>query len=235
MNIITESLSGLLELFLPTGCALCKSTLCRGEQYVCIACSRRLERTNFHRDPDSPAAQRFWGKIDVEHVGCLGFYRHGMPLSRAILEFKYAYSPHTARALGSFYGIELRRDGWAELIDAIIPVPIHITRRLRRGYNQTELFARGLGKELGKPVLTDVLVKALRTKSQTRSSRHERIDQFEQLRDSFRVRRPERIEGLRLLLVDDVLTTGTTLEACAATLQAAAEVKISLVTIAFTE
>ena len=157
------------------------------------------------------------------------FYRKGSGYEQLIHRFKYQGKAALSTALGHWFGEELRRSGLYGDIDLILPVPLHPLRRIKRGYNQSEALARGIGAVLHKKVSAGHLVRRVHNPSQTH---RDSTDRWENVAGIFGIRRPERLHGKHLLLVDDVLTTGATLESCADTIRKAVpECRLSAVTL----
>ncbi|MDL5048575.1 ComF family protein [Oscillatoria amoena NRMC-F 0135] len=145
-------------------------------------------------------------------------------------ELKYNSQPEIGRMLGRVYGIDLVQSGVARGVDAIVPVPLHTWKMQRRGYNQSEEFAKGLGESMNIPVESNVIARVTNTETQTRKSR---LKRWENVRDVFVIPNRSSIEGRHVLLVDDVITTGATIEACGHALFDAGCATVSAVSIAF--
>ncbi|MEG1585734.1 MAG: phosphoribosyltransferase family protein [Bacteroidales bacterium] len=221
----------LRTLFFPRKCLMCANTLSGDETCFCRHCLPRLPRTRFDKQPDNPAEQLFFGKCEIERVACFCYFEKGGTFRNAIHQFKYHDSPKTAFRLGALYAREIAPE-WSDPIDLLIPVPLHWYKQLQRGYNQSEWIARGLASVWHKPIRTDILSKRQNTSTQTRKSIY---DRYRNTAQAFRLRSTTPLAGKHILLVDDVLTSGSTLEACAQALQAAEGIKISILTLGFAE
>lgn len=224
-------LADCLSLFFPQACLACSQQLTAGEAHLCTTCRVELPYTDYHRHlPDpSPLDRRFWGRLPVQHVlSYLHFLRHGRT-QQLLHQLKYRGQRHVGHALGRLYGAELAATALAPEIDLIVPVPLHPRKLARRGYNQAEAFSAGLGEALGRPSRGEALRRTTHTASQTRKSRTER---WQNVATVFEVADPAAVAGRHVLLVDDVLTTGATLEACGHALLAAGARAISIATIA---
>ncbi|MEG1903495.1 MAG: phosphoribosyltransferase family protein [Bacteroidales bacterium] len=227
-----KTLHKLRSLFFPNNCLMCGTLLANQEDCFCLHCAAKLPRTHFHRQPGNPAEQLFYGKCDIERAVSFCYFEKGSRFRKVIHQFKYNDSPRTAFRLGAFYAQELSRTHWQLPVDLIHPVPLHWSKQLKRGYNQSEWIARGLAKTWQKPLHTHITRKQLSTTSQTRKSLY---DRYLNTQGSFRLCEPTLLTGKHILLVDDVLTSGSTLEACAHAIHQAAGVKISILTLGFAE
>ena len=199
---------------------MCDTPLSGDEESVCRFCLPDLPVTRFHLTPDNRAEQLFFGKADIHRCACFCFYRKGDRFRELIHEFKYHDNRKAAYRIGLLYGKMLKNDGWHTPIDQIIPVPLHPLKRIKRGYNQSEWIARGIASVWNIPVLTRVLTKKKVTSTQTKKSLFER---HLNTHDTFHTKAEALTDGMHILLVDDVLTSGSTLTACAISIQAAAD------------
>lgn len=210
-----QLLDDLLNLFYPRLCAGCGENLVDGEDHICTRCLWGLHRTGFHNERDNAVEKLFWGKVDIRYGASLAYYHKESRLQQMIFKLKYHGEKEVGLVLGAELGLDLRQSPFAE-IDAVIPVPLHPRRLKQRGYNQSEWIARGVSQTMRKPVDNKSLRRAVATQTQTKKNRFER---FQNVSNIFQVTSPGDIEGRHVLLVDDVITTGSTLEACAAALK----------------
>lgn len=227
-------LTDLLALFFPHACSACQEPLVAGEHHLCTACRAELPYTDYHLLPtdQNPLARRFWGKLPVAHtLSYLRFLRHGR-VQHLLHQLKYQGQEGVGKALGQLYGAELATAGLAPTFDLIVPVPLHRRKLARRGFNQADAFAEGLAAALPCTWSATALRRTEYTDSQTRKSRTER---WQNVATVFEVAKPQEVAGRHILLVDDVLTTGATLEACGAALLAAGASQLSIATIACAE
>jgi ComF family protein len=227
-------LADFFGLFFPQACLACQEPLVAGEQHLCTTCRTELPYTDYHLLPpaQNPLSRRFWGKLPVVHtLSYLRFLRHGR-VQHLLHQLKYQGQQEVGKVLGQLYGAELASAGLGPEFDLIVPVPLHRRRLARRGYNQADAFAAGLAAALLCPWSATALLRTEHTASQTRKNRAER---WQNVASVFEVARPEEIVGRHILLVDDVLTTGATLEACGAVLLAAGARQVSIATIASAE
>ncbi|MGI4873993.1 MAG: ComF family protein [Janthinobacterium lividum] len=224
-------LANFWALFFPRPCLACTEPLVSGEQHLCTTCRAELPYTDYHLLPlaENPLARRFWGKLPVAYtLSYLRFLRHGR-VQQLLHQLKYQGQQQVGVALGQLYGAELQAAGLHTTFDVVVPVPLHRRKLARRGYNQADAFAEGMAQALSCPRAADALRRTEHTASQTRKSRTQR---WQNVATVFEVAQPQAIAGRHILLVDDVLTTGATLEACGAALLAAGARAVSIATIA---
>ncbi|RSK43692.1 ComF family protein [Hymenobacter rigui] len=229
--LLPAVLSDFVGLLFPRVCLACQEPLARGEDHICTSCRAQLPYTDYHRLPteQNPLARRFWGKLPVQHtLSYLRFQKHGR-VQHLLHQLKYRGQQEVGRILGRWYGQELTEAGLRASFDLIVPVPLHTRKLAQRGYNQADSFAEGLAAGLGVVWKAEALRRTTYTNSQTRKNRMQRWENVETV---FEVAKPELVRGQRILVVDDVLTTGATLEACAAVLLAAGALEVSIATIA---
>ena len=222
-------INGLLNLLYPPLCVVCGRNLIAGEEHLCSACLYALPRTRFHSERQNPVCERFWGKLPFEKATAAFHYQKESHMQLLMESFKYKSNRQLAFYLGSYAGIQLSKQGFFEQIDLILPVPLHKNKERRRGYNQSELIARGLAHCSGLPVDTGSLGRAVENPTQTRRSIWERSLNVQQI---FRLNSSEKLAGKHVLLVDDVLTSGSTMEACGNALLEARGLRLSFFALA---
>lgn len=225
-------MKSLIDIIYPRLCPVCGRVLLRGEKHLCLNCLSELPLTYFWSWKENPAEQIFWGRVYFERVASLILYRSESPYRSIIHEFKYNNQVTLGRFMGSMLGKRLKESGQYNNIDVIIPVPLHPLKKWKRGFNQAEVIARAISKEMEIPVLTGVLVRSRFTATQTKNDPQHRWRNVEK---AFKIRNSKKIEGSGILLVDDVLTTGATLEACGTALLKAKGSRVSVATLAFVE
>ena len=219
-----------LALFYPRLCAGCQTALVRGEKVICLGCLLDLPKTGFEKVADNPVAQLFWGRAEIRFATALCSFDKGGIMQQLMYQLKYKGSRETGEILGKVLGNELKQSDVFPAIDFVVPVPLHPRRERERGYNQSTVIGRGLAKILEKPLVTGNLVRIHYSETQTRKGKYER---WENVKELFGVRYPGTFEGKHLLLVDDVITTGATLEACAKVLLQIPGAKVSIATLAY--
>ena len=215
----------LLRLFLPQRCGLCGRRLDEGPEVVCAACYCDLPFTRFHGRPGNPVERLFWGRLPIVRANAFFRYVPGADSSRLFLGLKYYDRPQTGRYFGRLMTADLAADGFFEGISLIVPVPLAPDRQRRRGYNQSEWLARGIAEVTGLPVAAEVVRRVRSNPSQTRLSAWQRRANVEGI---FALADEARLAGRHVLVVDDILTTGSTLLSCASEVARVPGVRVSI-------
>ena len=232
MKLQTGYLADFVSLLFPELCQACSANLVAGEKLICTDCRYNLPFTNFHLKPDNLVAQQFWGKIHIEAGYAMCYFTKGGKLQHLMHQFKYRGVKKIGNLLGNIAGSQLMQSPVFKTVDLIIPVPLHKSRLRKRGYNQATCFAEGIAEKLNVPVIENTLVRERATETQTHRSRFSR---FENMQEAFTIKNPEALKNQHILLVDDVTTTGSTLEACGSQLLKIEGLKLSIATIAYAE
>lgn len=220
---------GLLHLLYPNLCIGCHAEVPSTYHCFCLSCQRKLHPTNMHLLAENEFTDRFWGRVPLVAGAALYYFNRKSPIQKALHQLKYHNQADIGVRLGQQLGYLLKQSPQFHTVEGILPVPLHPKKERIRGYNQSALLATGLSDILQVPVLSGILTRQQFSESQTRKKRMER---FDNVNDVFTVTRPERIRGRHLLLIDDVLTTGATLEACGQVLLETPDVRLSMATIA---
>jgi ComF family protein len=206
---IKEQFLKLGHIIFPNYCSVCGTPI-TANSILCLRCNYEMPLTRFHSDYNNKTANVLAGRIKFERATSLLYYNKHSFFTRPIHQLKYNGRKHIGVELGRMLGSELLRAGWDEEIDCLVPVPLHKIKLKKRGYNQCSEIAKGMAEIMRKPVIENCLIRTKHSESQTRKGREER---WENLRDSFCLEKPGRIEGKHVLLVDDIITTGATIEA----------------------
>lgn len=221
--------SGLLHIIYPNLCAGCDADLPAGYSCFCFVCRRRLQTTDMHLVNENEFTNRFWGRLPLRSGTAMYYFNRRSPIQYALHKLKYKNQPDIGQRIGRQLGLLLATSPLFESVEAIVPVPLHPKKERSRGYNQSAMLAAGISDTMHVPVLSGILIRQQFADSQTRKKRMER---FHNVSEAFVLKKPERVQGKHILLVDDVLTTGATLETCGNALLKAPGIQISMATIA---
>ena len=227
---VSSLVQDFISLLYPRLCFACGNSLFRHEKVLCTQCLFELPRTNFHRFPDNPLDKVFWGRVQVERTAALYYFSKGGKVQHLVHQLKYKGQKEVGIYMGKLLGNDLKAEPGFQSIHKIIPVPLHPRKQRKRGYNQSEQFAIGLAESTGIEMDVKSFVRTIATETQTRKSRFAR---YENVKEIFKVTSPESLENRHILLVDDVITTGSTLESCANILLQVPGVRISVAAIAY--
>lgn len=219
----------LLNLFFPAICPACGVAGLPSSLKICLRCQAHLPFTNFHLLEENPFTERFWGRLPIAHGTAMLTFSKGGRVQRLLHALKYKGRKDIGVYLGRSYGQALSQVPSYRDTDLIVPVPLHPRRLRLRGYNQSSCFAQGLSEVLGVPWSEKFLTRSAHTTTQTRKSR---IERFSNVEAAFQQHHSEEITGKRVLLVDDVLTTGATMEACGQLLLRVPDLRLHFATIA---
>jgi ComF family protein len=220
--------SDFFALIYPESCAACGQTLLKNEETLCTSCIFNLPKTNYWKTKDNPVSKIFWGRIPVENACSFYHFTKGGKVQHLLHQLKYKGNKNVGYFAGKLFGTELNNTHFKD-IDALVPVPLHLSKIKKRGYNQSELIGQGIAEVMQKPLKTNWLVRKYASETQTKKSRFKR---WENVKEIFAVENESEFESKHLLIVDDVITTGATIEACAQLLLKVKGVKISIVALA---
>ena len=231
MNYTGTFFNDVVSLLYPHTCAGCGSDVLQEDALICFNCHADLPVTDFYRQPQNPVEKIFRGRIPVQSCTSHVYFTKHSSVQNLLHQLKYKGNKDVGRLMGTMIGDGLRNSGWMNGVDAVIPLPLHSKKLKKRGYNQAEIIAQGIGDEMGVPVLTDIIVRRRNTETQTQKTRMERWWNIE---SKFELIKQISIVNRHVLLVDDVITTGATLESCGMELLKAEGTKLSIATFAYT-
>lgn len=222
-------INGLIDMAFPELCLLCDTPLNQDENGICHECLYHFPKTHYTSYTDNEAARLFYGKIPFEKATAGFNYHKESPVQTAMELLKYKGKKELGLVLGSMVAIPLHQGGFFNGIDMLVPVPLHPVKFRKRGYNQSEWIAKGIAEATGLPINTKNLLRVTNNKTQTRKHVFER---WENVSTVFTLSHPEVFAHKHILLIDDVLTSGSTLEACGQTVLKADNCRVSFLTLA---
>ena len=212
-NIRTRDIFGdFVSLFFPKYCLACDNALVKGESMICTLCMLEMPQTDYHRSRENPLSHRLSYRIPVKHAMALFKFSKSGRVQHLLHQLKYRNHPEIGVTLGRIYGEKMTTESdLRSNVDLIIPIPLHPARKRKRGYNQSAKFAEGLSERLELPFTDELLERRIKTETQTRKTK---LNRWENISGVFGIKNSGALEGKKILLVDDVITTGSTLEAC---------------------
>jgi ComF family protein len=217
--------SDLINLFFPNFCPGCERTLYKNEQSICTFCAFDLPKTNFHLFYGNPIEKLFWGKVPIEAATSLLYFNKGSLTQRLIHQLKYKNQESIGEFLGKEMANSIANFKSYSKVDMVLPVPLHPQKERRRGYNQCNSIVKGYCHIAGIPYSLDSLTRNIDTTTQTKKTR---IQRFENVSEIFTILKPSVVENKNILLIDDVITTGSTLESAVNALIRIKGVKVSI-------
>lgn len=225
-------LQDFLSLIYPRNCVACGNSLFKHEDQVCNYCYSNLPKTNFHKQSRNPVDALFYGRTPLLLASSFYLFQKKGSIQKIMHAIKYKHNKDLAVLVGKWYAEDLKEDPIISKADYVIPVPLHSKKFKMRGFNQSEEFAKGLADGLKTNLNTSVLKRKEFTETQTKKSKYER---WENVEDVFELIAPETFKNKQVVLVDDVITTGATIEACCQLLQSIEGIKISVLSIAYAD
>jgi ComF family protein len=221
----------LLHLFFPHYCTGCGSDLVEDSQMLCLQCLAKLPETNFFGATGNPVEKTFYGRLAVESAGAAYYFTKDSLVQHLITELKYRGNSEIGNYLGKLTALQMQKTERFNSIDCITPLPLNDKKLHKRGYNQAALIAEGISSVLDVPVLTSAVKRKLFTETQTKK---DRVTRWQSMEDVFEVSNFSLLDNKHVLLVDDIVTTGATIEACGNAMLQASNLKLSIATIAWT-
>ncbi|MCZ4224385.1 ComF family protein [Pedobacter rhodius] len=224
--------SDLVGLLFPNLCNACGITLFQSEYLICTKCLYDLPFTDYHIHAENRIAKQLWGRLPLNAAMAMLYFRKGAKVQNLIHNLKYNNKTDVGVMLGNLLGERLKASPLYENVDLIVPVPLHQKKLRSRGYNQSTFIAAGASEKMDINFSEAILIRNIATETQTKKSRYNR---YENMKAVFKIQNPGKIKDKHILLIDDVVTTGATLEACASALLDSGASKVSLAALAFAE
>jgi ComF family protein len=228
MLTFKEIKDSLLQLIFPHVCDGCGSDLLNEESRLCLRCLAAMPETNFEKHPANPVEKMFWGRLPLVSASAQYYFTKESLMQRLMHQFKYKGNKDLGFQLGRLMGIALNESNRFSNIEALVPLPLFSSKEKRRGYNQATVLCEGIAEILFLPVLKDAITRPQHTDTQTKKGR---IERWKNIEGKFELVNTAAIQNKHLLLVDDVITTGATLEACGSELLKAENVRLSIATL----
>jgi len=222
-------LGDFLSLLFPQCCLISGKPLARGEQFISLDCAASMAKYNLY-EPNENLYRKFSGLVNVDHVWAYYKFNKKSGVQKLMHHIKYKNLPEAGEMAGRWFGESIRAVNPA--IDLIIPVPLHPAKKRKRGYNQADYIAKGIAEVLEIEWSPDAMVKSINTSTQTKKGRKER---FENAKNIYEVKRPEKVVDKKILVIDDVITTGATIGQCAQLLLESGCVSVSVAALAAAE
>lgn len=223
-------LAALEDIFFPKLCVICNRSLSVGEHYFCLNCEADLPVTTFHKSSNNPLVKAMWGRMSLEMGYSFLHFNKSGSAQKLLHELKYKSNPMLAEHLGIMYGQIIKQSVKENQITHIMAVPLHKSKERLRGYNQSLLFVNGLNQILNLKNASRQIIRNKATETQTRKTRFQR---WQNVQSIFEIKNPEELKNAHILLVDDVITTGATIEACYLALKDLDLIKISIASVAY--
>ncbi|MBX3164280.1 MAG: ComF family protein [Bacteroidetes bacterium] len=222
-------INDFLSLIYPRPCEACGNTLFKHERFICHYCKLHLPKSNYHKKPENALHTAFMGRVPLVYALPFYVFEKSGRVQKMLHAIKYRGQKELGEYLGQLYGKELYEHITA--IDVVVPVPLHKKKLKMRGYNQSEWFAKGLASGLNTEINTTSLERSIETGTQTKKKKYERWENVEGI---FELKNKAQFANKHILLTDDVITTGATIEAAWQAFKDIDGVKISAASIAFT-
>ncbi len=229
--MIRSCFSDFLHIFYPKVCVCCTDALITSEKFLCFICESKLPLSNTLYYNDEDLEKLFWGRCDISHATSLYRFYKNSPVQKMIHEIKYKNNLDLAEFLAIKLAKQIKNSNKFEHIDGIMPIPMHPSKEIKRGYNQSEVIASTVSKHLGVTLFKRQVKRIDINNSQTTKSRLER---WQNIKNSFLLKHPDDLRGKNIIVIDDVITTGSTIDALVTCLKQTVKIKTSIAALAFT-
>ncbi len=230
MTSVKAAVNDFIHLFFPHVCAGCGSDTVNIHHQLCLRCISELPFTNFFEHPHNPVEKKFYGRLNVSSAASAYFFTKNSLLEALLYELKYKGNKAVGYYMGEKLG-DLLLNSRFDNVDMIVPLPLNARRHKKRGYNQATVLAEGIVSVWNKPIVSDAVIRKVNTETQTHRGR---ITRWENMDGVFEVAKPAMIENKHVLMIDDVVTTGASLEACGAEILKVSGTTLSIATLAYT-
>ncbi len=227
--VIQTLINDLSAVIYPKLCLSCYNRLTGHENLLCLPCLTNLPVTNFHKDTENPVSKIFWGRVPLTFASAYLYFSAKGMVQRMIHQLKYKHKKEVGFLLGKLYGVELQKLSILKNLDYLVPVPLHPHKIKKRGYNQSEVIAQGMSESMSVQVYTEGFIRSIHTDTQTKKSKYKRWENVDSI---FKIKDKQTFENKHILLIDDVITTGATLESCAQEILKCRNARVSVATIA---
>ncbi len=228
--MLKSLLSDLLHLIYPHNCEGCGSDTLNQDSFLCTKCLYQLPHTGFIENADNPLERKLYGRLKVQHAGA-GFYfsKDGL-LQHLIAQLKYKNNKAMGLYLGKLLGYQLMDCKRFDTVELLIPLPLNRKKENKRGYNQSELICQGIASVWERPIVTDAISRVINTATQTKKNRS---DRWENVDGVFAVTNAEKLIGKHIALIDDIITTGASIDACGNELLKVSGIKLSVISVGY--
>ena len=228
---IKSYINSFSHLLYPHNCEGCGTDILNDDGYLCAKCYYDLPKTGFIDIADNPVEKSFYGRLTIEQAAA-GYYfiKDGL-LQHLIGQVKYKRHRDLGIYLGKLIGHQLNKSNRFTDVELLLPIPLNARKEAKRGYNQATVICEGIAQVWQKPIVADAVVRTVFTQSQTNKTR---VDRWQNMEGVFAIANAHELQGKHILLVDDITTTGATLEACGSEILQVANTKLSILTVAFT-
>jgi ComF family protein len=230
MPLLTDIKESVLHLLFPHVCEGCGTDVLEQDHFLCLKCHSSLPKTDFHLYSNNPIEKIFWGRLPLTNATSQYYFTKNSSMQHLMHQLKYRGNKELGIYLGRLMGHALNQANRFRFVDALIPLPLFPAKERKRGYNQALVLCEGIAEVLGKPVLKNAIIRTSHTDTQTKKNR---VQRWQNMEGRFELTDKELVKGKHLLLVDDVVTTGATLEACGSELLEAENVQLSVATLCF--